>query len=159
MEINSGGNGNKWLQVETLGTAGITTGGRANRDGIGAVVTVEVVSESGETRQMMRPVLGGSSYASQDSLTSHFGLGDSQRGQVDVLWPGGVRNRLYGAREGEQLLFPEIPCSIDGDWPSLGVYADCLKNSLGELQETGVVTRREERRFFWSAVLAYFAEQ
>src|SRR5262249_53210625 len=62
VEIASGGNGNGWIDVETLGTKGLTAGGAVNRDGIGAVVS----STPQGGRRATRPVLAGSSHASQD---------------------------------------------------------------------------------------------
>jgi enediyne biosynthesis protein E4 len=66
-------------------------------------------------RPVMRPVLGASSYASQDSLAITFGLGSA----VDVLWPGGVRNRLYDVRPSDRIVLPEIPCDFAGHWSGL----------------------------------------
>jgi len=63
VEINNAENGNRWAKVSTLGTVGLTTGGAANRDGIGAVVSVRTA----RGKSTMRPVTGGSSFASQDS--------------------------------------------------------------------------------------------
>lgn len=154
VEINSG-NSNKWVKVRLLGGSGITTEGVVNRDGVGAVV--KVTSWHGEST--MRPVTGGSSYASQDSLELTFGLDRARKGQVDILWPGGVRNRLYGVRHGERLVFPEIPCSIDGHWNDLGDYAHCVGQALGELWSAGEINYWQKLRFFTSAVLAYFAER
>jgi enediyne biosynthesis protein E4 len=99
VEINSGDNGNKWVEVNVLGTIGLTSKGRVNRDGIGAVVTF--TPKDGQT--VMQPILGGSSYASQDSLAANFGLGSADRGTVEVLWTGGVRNRLYDVQHAEQI--------------------------------------------------------
>jgi hypothetical protein len=151
VEINDGANGNNWIAVSTLGTVGITQGGTVNRDGIGAVVSVRPTG--GVTA--MKPVLGGSSYASQDSLELLFGLGNGQDAMVEVLWPGGVRNRLYGVRASERILFPEIPCSFDADWQSQGQYVSCLARELGRLQRAGVLDHDGRMRFFQSAMEAY----
>jgi len=40
VEINSADNGNGWIEVRTLGTAGLLPNGKVNRDGIGALVRV-----------------------------------------------------------------------------------------------------------------------
>ncbi len=154
VEINSADNHNQWAQVELVGGAGLTRHGKANRDGIGAVVAFK--PKGGQA--VMAPVLGGSSYASQDSLIASFGMGHAQRGVVEVLWPGGVRNRLYGVRAGERVTFPEIPCSYDANTSSLS-YLLCLASSLTELHDAGVVDRREQIRFLVSAVRAFRAER
>jgi hypothetical protein len=91
VELNKGDNDNHWVKIKLLGSKGLTPGGRTNRDGIGAVVSFTPA----RGRPSMRPIVGGSSYASQDSLSSLFGLGKGRRGTADILWPGGTRNRLY----------------------------------------------------------------
>ena len=151
VELSSADNGARSLQVETLGTIGITTGGGVNRDGIGAVVTV--TPRHGES--VLLPVLGGSSYASQDSLVQNAGLGSKRRATVEVLWPGGVRNRLYNVRSGSRVLFPEIPCSFDDPAADFGEYLGCVVGSLTELHNAGVVNYLQKVRFFAGAVRAY----
>jgi len=156
VEINSGGNGNRAVRVETLGTAGLIAGGSVNRDGIGAVVAFTPAPGLPGTT-VTRPVAGGGSYASQDALALLFGAGDALRGSVDVLWPGGVRNRLYGVRAGEQLLFPEIPCSYSGDQANLGSYLGCVLGALDELENQGILSHQNRGRFLVSAVHAYLS--
>ena len=155
VELSSADNGNRWAKVKVIGTVGLTEGGAVNRDGIGAVVSFRTA----HGRSTLRPVLGGSSYASQDSLELTFGLGAARRGHLEILWPGGVRNRLYGVRKSERITFPEIPCSFDAEWASLGEYASCVADSLVGLRQAGVVTRREKVRFFISALLAFLDEE
>lgn len=149
----SSGNGNRWVKIEVLGTVGLTTEGRVNRDGIGAVVSFE----PHRGRRAMRPVLGGASYASQDSLELTFGLGRERFGTAEVLWPGGVRNRLYGVSRGERVTLPEIPCSFDTE-ASFGSYFGCVRGALRELENGGVIDRRTRSRLFTSALLAYLEE-
>ena len=71
IEMNQGDPNNRWIDVDLVGTVGLTDHGAVNRDGIGAVV--RFTPEGGQTAS--QPILGGSSIASQDSLTAHFGLG------------------------------------------------------------------------------------
>ena len=151
IDINSGGNDNQWASVELLGTAGITTDGRVNRDGIGAVVAFK---PSGMPEALM-PVLGGSSYASQNSLVLNFGLGKTSVGQLDVLWPGGVRNRLHDVRQSERIRFPEIPCSYADPALSLQDYESCLGRALGELLDAGVIDDGQKSRLQRSALMAF----
>ncbi|HLF28768.1 MAG TPA: CRTAC1 family protein [Anaerolineae bacterium] len=152
VEINSGDNRNKWVQVETLGTVGLTSGGRVNRDGIGAVVTF--TPKHGQP--VMQPILGGSSHNSQDSLAAEFGLGSARKGAVEVLWPGGVRNRLYDVDQSERVTFPEIPCSFDADRRSGREYLRCVKDAIDDLVKARVLKRVEGVRFFASAMRAFY---
>ena len=152
VEINSGGNGNDGVSIDVMGGIGLVGGGCVNRDGIGAVVTF--TPRGGQPS--MRPILGGSSYASQDSLTAHFGLGSGRRGTVEVLWPGGVKNRLYGVRAGEHVVMPEIPCSFDDPDTSWRSYRRCVRRSIRDLVGHGVVDRRQGRQLTRSAWRAFW---
>ncbi len=153
IELNSGGNGNGSVEVRTVGTVGIATGGRNNRDGIGAVV--RFTPAGGRTAS--QPILGGASHSSQDSLLAHFGLGTAHDGMIEVVWQGKVRNRLYGVQEGERVRFPEIPCDFSGK-PIKGkaraAYTACVAKALIEIQAAGLLTADEAARFGASALLA-----
>ncbi len=152
VEINSGGNGNGWVDVATLGTKGMTSDGVVNRDGIGAIVSS---TPAGGTRAT-RPVLAGSSHASQDELSIHFGLGRARSTTVDVVWPQTrVKNRLYDVQSGERVRFPEIPCSIDGRFKNFGQYNSCVVHALDDLRQKGVLTPDQAERFRASAVRAF----
>lgn len=154
VELNSGGNGNGWIEVTPLGTTGITSGGQVNRDGVGAVVRV-TPGGSTDGQTVIRPVVAGSSHASQDSLAGIFGLGEASHAVVEVLWPGGVVNRLYGVAAGERIVFPEIPCSID--MPERGAYLECVMTSLDELEDEAVLDGPTRQRFQASALRAYWS--
>src|SRR5262249_7303188 len=148
VEMNSANNGNGWVKIQAMGSAGLVQGGRVNRDGIGAGVTF--TPEHGKAA--MQPIVAGSSFASQDSLVADFGLGGARQGTVDILWPGGVRNRLYGVRDGEKVLFPEIPYSYDTQSMSFDKYVKNVARALEDLVGAGKLTRSEQARFFSSAV-------
>lgn len=150
IEVNSGGNANGSATVRARGSAGTLPEGRVNRDGIGAVVRFQ--PEGG--KPAMRPVLGGASYASQDSLEGVFGLGAAARGTVDVLWPGGVRNRLYDVLAGERVLLPEVPCSYAAEWTGADAYHACVDAALEGLEGGGVIGRAERERLLSSALRA-----
>ena len=154
VEINSADNGNRWVAVDVIGSVDIVAGAEVNRDGIGAVVSF--TPNHGNTAT--RSVLGGSSYASQDSLTASFGLGRSRAGTVEVLWPGGVRNRVYNVRAGERLVLPEIPCSFDAEWPTPTAYRRCVRAAITGLVDAGVIDPREGARLGSSATRAYDSE-
>jgi len=151
VELNSADNGNGWAKVDLLGSAGTLSGGTVNRDGIGA--TVSFTPDGGNTQSL--PVLGGSSYASENSLELGFGMGDASQGTVDVLWPGGVRNRLYGVSSGETVVFPHIPCSYDGSWNNFGQYNACVMQALNTYKDAGLLTDAQRNRFRDSAWQAY----
>lgn len=151
VELNSG-NSNRWAKVRTVGSVGLTGGAVVNRDGIGAVVRFERASGAA----VLRPVLGGSSYASQDALEGTFGLGRDYYGTVEILWPGGARNRLYGVHPSQNVVFPEIPCSFDADWDRPVDYVRCVRGALYDLVEAGVLPANQRSRFYVSALIAFF---
>ncbi|MEL6545429.1 MAG: CRTAC1 family protein [Myxococcota bacterium] len=155
VEINNGENGNGSANVKLVGTHGLLRDGCAPRDGIGATVTFR--TRKGKT--VRYPIAVGDSYASSNSKLAHFGLGDSKRGTLDVMWPGGVKNRLYNIRHrGEPYVMPEIPCSIDTD-DRFFTYATCVARSLKTLRKNGTVTNRQAFRLKASAFRAYFEER
>ena len=152
VQLSSADNGNRWIKVSLRGTTGVTSGGVVNRDGIGAVV---LATPRGSSKQSMSPVLGGSSYASQHSMVQSFGLGSAGRGTVEVLWPGGVRNRLYEVVNGEHVSLPEIPCSFAANWSSRAAFRTCVDGALNELTAAGIVTFSFATRLRKSALKAY----
>jgi len=154
VEINSG-NSNRWAAFNLVGTRGLVNNafaqGRVNRDGIGGIV--RFTPQGGQPT--LTPVLGGSSYASQSSLTVQAGLGSAVRGTVEVLWPGGVKNRLYNVFASERLTLPEIPCSFDAA-VSRTDYLKCVTASMVELVKPhGPLTVAEAARLELSAIRAY----
>ena len=81
---NSGGNGNHWLLVNTVGTT-------SNRDGIGA--RIRVVGESGFEQYGIVTTAG--SYQSANDKRVHFGLGQDKKAKlVEVLWPSGIEQKI-----------------------------------------------------------------
>lgn len=159
VEISSADNGNNWAKVNLLGTVGITEGGRSNRDGIGAVVSYTRPVNNSTLTSVTKPVLGGSGMLSQNSLEMTFGLDNGRRGMVEVLWPGGTRNRLYGLRLFEEVTVPEIPCSFDADWDNTGEYLRCVIGALDDIRDEGLIDNAGHVRFFLSALHAYADER
>jgi enediyne biosynthesis protein E4 len=151
IEINSGGNGNGGVDVKLLGTASLIDGGRSNRDGIGA--TLRFTPDGGKT--VIEPVAGGASHASQSSRIIGFGLGTAPKGTLDVLWPGGTRNRLYDVRKGERITMPEIPCSITASWRNFGQYNSCVAHAMNDLRRARLITIDQEVRLTLSALRAF----
>lgn len=155
VEMNAG-NDNSWLAVKPMGTVGLLDNGLVNRQGLGAVIS----ARTPQGRSMTYPVIGGSSYASQNAPEQIFGLGDEgSAAWVDVVWPGGVKNRLYNVRAGERLLFPEIPCSYDDEWLYPTEYIRCVFGAVRELQKEDVLDRRQSLRFAISALRAWRESQ
>ena len=135
VELNSGGNSNNWLKVSLLGTFGITPNGRVNRDGIGAIV--KFTPDKGQTA--MYPILSGGSVSSQHSLALTFGLGSARKGTLEILWPGGTRNRFYNLPANRLIEIPEIPCNIDENWANPDKYKECVNKALIEIREAGLI--------------------
>ncbi len=144
-----------FVQVEAQGSAGICSDAQTPRDGVGAIVSF--TPRGGNTA--MKPIISGSSHASQHSLVAHFGTGRAMAGTVEIQWPGGIRNRLYNVRNGEVLTIPEIPCSFDGDWSSFEEYRACVTSALKDLRQAGVINLTEAFRLKQSAMRAYREEQ
>ena len=170
VELNQAANSNKSVQLRTLGTVGIVGSNKArsqgpvghvNRDGIGAIV--RFTPDGGKTNR--RPVLGGASYASEDSLLQTFGLGSAAKGTAEVAWPGGAHNRLYDVAAGERLTVPEIPCDFVNFQDNLGphatrgerrqVYRQCVESSLTDLSHAGLIDKPYLNRLLSSALRAY----
>ena len=99
------GDTRSWLAVELRGS-------RSNRDGVGAVVTLEAAGE-----RQLRQRTAGSSFASQHSGRLYFGLGDTARVErLTVRWPSGQvdeasdleARRLVRVTEGEGIEILEL---------------------------------------------------
>jgi hypothetical protein len=87
---------NRWIEV-------ILRGVTANRDGVGARITVT----AGATVQTAE-VHAGRSYQSHFGTRLHFGLGDCDRAdRVEIRWPGGGRQTIENAAAGQQLVVVE----------------------------------------------------
>jgi len=147
VEINDG-NDNRWFEVRTLGTVGLLPRGRVNRDGIGTVI--RVTPKGGKTT--LRPVTGGSSFASQNALEQLFGLARAQNATVEILWPGGTLNRLYDVRAGERIVFPEIPCDPRNSSLDNQEYRACVAGTLKVLEDRGLLSQSLSARFLASAL-------
>lgn len=83
-----------WLSVRLRG-------GKSNREGIGATVTVLLPGG----RRMTKVMDGKSGYLSQSDLPLYFGLGDSTTAAgVEVRWPSGRHQTLPGPIKAGQVL-------------------------------------------------------
>jgi hypothetical protein len=160
IDLNSGNNGNASVGIKPLGGIGLVANryaaGKVNRDGIGAIV--RFTPDGGHT--VLKPVLGGASYGSQDSRVVRFGLGTAAKGTVDILWPGGLHNRLYDVAADENLTVPEIPCDFTRASKAQSAaekkqakfkYYQCVKESLKDLVKQGVISKSYSDRLEASA--------
>lgn len=153
VDLNDG-NTNGGVTVKVMGTVGIDPNGQVNRGGVGAVVSF---TPRGADTEATMPITAGSSHSASHASEAYFGLGSARAGYVDVLWPGGTRNRLYGVRADVVVTIPEIPCSIDAE-VSFRDYRTCVRGSLDILRDSGIITAPQRARLFVSAVWAYVAE-
>lgn len=150
--MNSASNGNGWVKVGVRGTKDLTTNGKVNRDGIGAIV--KFTPKGG--KQVMSPVLGGSGHSAQHSMLQGFGLGTQKKGMVEVFWPGAVKNRLYDVEAGETVTIPEIPCDFTRSYPGgKNGYKSCVNAALNQLYFRDVITADFSNRLRQSALKAY----
>jgi len=83
------GTGNNWIRIKCAGT-------HSNKSAIGAIVKVTAVI-SGDTITQTRKIEASSGYASQNSLTAHFGLGNARDIlRVQIRWPAGLVETFDG---------------------------------------------------------------
>lgn len=152
VEMNNGASDNNWLKVKLIGSKDLTANGAVNRSGIGAVVFVTPK----DGKMTSKPISGGGgSHLSQDSLKTVFGLGEANKAMVDILWPGGVRNRYYASDINQTVVLPEIPCSYTAEWDSFQQYKQCVKKSVHDLYEASIVSKEEAMKLNESAVRAF----
>jgi len=158
--INNGGNDNNWAEFTVQGNKDIIPNGKVNRDGVGAVVKFlpKIKGATGTTGSLIQPVLGGGSHASQDSQVVIFGMGESKKGTVEVLWPGGVWNKLYNVKAGERILLPEIPCSYKQN-SNKRRYYKCVRKSIHGLVHADIIKKGYGKRLLASAIRAFHAER
>jgi hypothetical protein len=87
--------GNHWIKIKTLGV-------KSNRSGIGA----RLKCVTGE-HQQIDEVRSGASYASQNDLRVHFGLGKATKvDRLEIHWPSGQVDVLQNVGA-DQLLHVE----------------------------------------------------
>jgi len=104
--VNQVRSANHWIAIRTVGT-------KSNRDGIGARMTLK----SG-ARRLVDEVRSGASYASNNDMRVHFGLGsDSKVDWLQIRWPSGLveqfenlpTDRIHTLKEGSgRPMDPEV---------------------------------------------------
>ncbi|PWT93785.1 MAG: CRTAC1 family protein [Blastocatellia bacterium] len=96
---NDNGNQNDLLRVKLVGS-------KANRDAIGASVTMR----SSKGAKLVEMVRTGSSYASQSELPLTFGLGKPEEGltvSLEVSWPGGQKETFQNLKPNQSITIQE----------------------------------------------------
>ncbi|MFB6206007.1 MAG: CRTAC1 family protein, partial [Haloglomus sp.] len=151
VEINDGGTDNNWVAVRPAGGMGVVDESTVNRDGIGATI---ICAPEGMDRKQRFSVTAGASFGSCHSLEKTFGLGDSGSATVEVLWPGGHRNRLYDVATEERIVFPEIPYDYASDLDK-SAYESGVEAALQQYADAGEIPAEHVDRFRKSAVRAY----
>jgi hypothetical protein len=87
---------NHSLRIKLIGT-------KSNRDGIGALITVN----SGNDKQS-KMVRSGSSYLSQSELVATFGLGQKTKADsIEIDWPSGQSDKLANVSAGQTIAMQE----------------------------------------------------
>ena len=95
---NENANQNDLLRVKTVGS-------RANRDGIGAKVTLKTAKG-----KLFNMVKTGSSYCSQSELPLVFGLGSPEEGRtmsLEIVWPGGQKDIIGDIKANQSITVQE----------------------------------------------------
>jgi hypothetical protein len=95
--LNSGGNGNHWLLVNTIGR-------RSNRDGIGAAI--KLTTASGRT--LYNHVTTSVGFMSSSDKRVHFGFGPEKSIKtLEIRWPSGIVQKLKNVRVDQILTIKE----------------------------------------------------
>jgi hypothetical protein len=92
--------GGNWLRIEVEGTAGV------NRMGIGSRVSLYAEGALGDSAALLgsREIAAGYGYASGQPAYAHFGLGDVQKVDVEVMLPHGKGKLTRRSVAGNQVL-------------------------------------------------------
>ncbi len=177
VELSNARSSNKYVIVTPIGTKGITDLGTVNRAGIGAnfFVLPHVrnsnddddggvdderynVDYSSKGPVVLKPVLGGSSHASQHSLVQNFGLGQFAACDVFVHWPGpngGAWNVRFDVRQGDKFVFPEIPCSFKDTNSTYQQFGSCVRSSILQMRNVGLIDGMMGRKLTRSMLTAF----
>ena len=94
-------------QVRVRGSVGDLENGKVNRDGTGAILFF--TPEGGQT--VIVPQTSGQLHGGHDK-THTFGMGESNEGELMVMWPGKVYNKMkvcgHGLKEVHFLMYLAI---------------------------------------------------
>jgi hypothetical protein len=85
--MNRNAPGNHWLGIRL-------TGNRSNRDGLGAIVRANGMTQYAQT---------AGSYESANDKRVHFGLGEHKIADIEIIWPSGIHQKLNGVAADQYL--------------------------------------------------------
>ena len=122
---NEIGTEQNWLRARLIGT-------RSTRDGLGARLTVTTADLVRRTASMV----GSGGYMGQSATELLFGLGESERADINIKWPGGISqdfwdslaNRNFTATEG--VLEGSCPMVFAWDGTGFEYVSDILGSSV-----------------------------
>jgi hypothetical protein len=111
------GSGNNWIKI-------VCKGNPSNRSAVGAVLRVRATINGSDVWQT-RHIAAASGYCSQNSFTSHFGLGTATVvDEVEVRWPSGAIETFNGLQTNGHYVIEE------GIGISLGITSAILKKGF-----------------------------
>ena len=98
--FTNNGNDNNWVQIKLEGTL-------SNRAAIGAIVRIKANIDGNPIWQMQQ-LSAQSGYCGQNSLITHFGLGNATAvDSIVVDWPSGIKNILTDQNSNQQIFILE----------------------------------------------------
>lgn len=152
VELNDGVSGG-WVDLDLVGSVGLTVAAGTNRSGIGALAEF---TPNGSAHTAALPKLGGEGFASQQTPLLHFGLGAATRGDAEIFWPSGHHNCLRDIPSGLRATIPEIPCSYDDpSFTNVTSFMACVRPALDDLVAAGVIGLTERNQLRRSQKGAY----
>ena len=103
------GNSNHWLKIKLRGDL-------SNRSAIGALIHIKTI-QKGKPHWQMREVSSQSAYCGQNSLTQHFGLGESITvDSLIVYWPSGLQSNMTSVEADQTLVLSEASQITEDSW-------------------------------------------
>jgi hypothetical protein len=128
---------NAWIQLELVGTV-------SNRDGIGAVITIDPDAAKAGDSQTQR-LLDNSNFLGHDELIAHFGLGAVAEpiDRITIKWPSGIeqvieevalRQRLRVVEPATSLRFVDVTAAAGFTYQH--GYSESLVSPDGSFDES-----------------------
>lgn len=83
------GTGKNWIKIKCIGT-------NSNNSAIGTIVKITAIINGNSVTQI-RKIEASSGYANQNSLVTHFGLGNAaEMEEIQIKWPSGLIENFSG---------------------------------------------------------------
>jgi enediyne biosynthesis protein E4 len=96
----------RWIKIKLIGT-------KSNRSAIGA----RVLARYGG-KQQVQEVISQSSYCSTNDRRLHFGLGDAQTVDLEIVWPSGTKQAFEKLQANQLVIIREgVPSVERASWP------------------------------------------